>query len=164
MRGNKQNLIDISKRPDFKELVAKGGIGNADTNMKKSLSAKKRWMKINNPDLFMSMEMFKSNNPNDSFDMLVDLINQQHQDISRIDNPLEKIKMTDNNLKRLYEYLKIRFGTKSQSINANLNANMSTANIVLNRLQEMQNLKAEHGEEKAHEILLERAVKEAHGE
>ena len=132
------NLIDISKREDFKEITSKGGIGQPDTNEKKSLSAKKRWFRTNNPDINALMEYYKEGNQ-------LDIMEKYISDNQRFLNLMEEAKTVMEKNTIFANYMKFQlkihelmFGTRNKNLNVNVeeHCNKSTSRIALEEAYE----------------------------
>jgi len=146
---SKEDLIDISKREDFKELTKKGGSIKSEAKHRASLL---RGIKMMKPETLQKKSL-----------QLVADANLSAIEIMRlIQEMLAKEGLTDNqriNLigKLIDGHLAIH-GSKSQNINYNIEAQKTIADRCLERLHEWKQIKEELGQEQAYEVMIQKSI------
>jgi len=105
---------------------------------KKSEGAKKRWFREKNPDIAVLLEYYKSGNQ-------IEVMEKYMTDNEKFMELYKNSKTTEQKRKILRDYqqfqLKIYeliFGNKTYNANLNLNKNVSTADIVIQRLKDFK--------------------------
>jgi len=103
---------------------------------KKSEGAKKRWFREKNPDIAVLLEYYKSGNQ-------IEVMEKYMTDNEKFMELYKNSKTTEQKRKILRDYqqfqLKIYeliFGNKTYNANLNLNKNVTTADIVIQRLKD----------------------------
>jgi len=127
---NQVNFNSRSKE-ELKEI-------NSGKNKNKSLGAKRRWFREKNPDIQALMDFYKSGNQLEVMEKYV-ADNEQFMELFKQAKSVEQ----KRRILRDYQQFQLRiyelvFGNKTYNANLNLNKNVTTADIVIQRLKDFK--------------------------
>jgi hypothetical protein len=127
-----ENINQVNFSSKTKEELSKMN----SVSGKKSLGAKKRWFREKNPDIQALMEFYKSGNQLEVMEKYM-FDNEQFMELYKNAKTNEE----KRRILRDYQFFQLKiyeliFGNKNYNANLNLNKNVTTAEIVIQRLKD----------------------------
>ena len=128
-----ENINQVNFSSKTKEELS---LINSGKSENKSLGAKKRWLKEKSPEISLLMEFYKSGNQ-------LEVMGKYIQDNEQFLELYKKAKSIEQKRRILRDYqafqlriYELMFGNKTYNANLNLNKNVTTADIVIQRLKD----------------------------
>lgn len=130
-----ENINQVNFSSKTKEELS---LINSGKSENKSLGAKKRWLKEKSPEISLLMEFYKNGNQIEVMEKYVS-DNEQFLELYKNANSTEE----KRKILRDYQFFQLKiyeliFGNKTYNANLNLNRNITTADIVIQRLKDFK--------------------------